>query len=431
MSYLKDKFNHPGFQKYLKNTGWMFLGRIFSLVISFFVSVYTAKHLGVENFGTLNFIISFTGIAGTSFFVIDSIILKRLNDENEDVNAILGSSLIIKLMNAGFTIITATIASMIFANSSVTTTLVFVFSTFSIFQCFNSIDLYFKARADFREAAIANIITNTLTAVVRIVIISLGLPIVYLLASYIFDSFISALSYIYLYNRNFGKISDWKFNMGLVKNIIKSSWPFTISTLAATIYITVDQVFLKYFLGSKAVGLYVVAVRFSEVWFFISGVICSALLPAILNAQKTNHELFMARSKKLYSLLFYLSVLICIAVFIMAPFIIKFLYSAEYLPSISLLRIYIWSIIGMFVSTGIQQTLLAQSKFKTILLLNLIGMGLSLILNPIFIQLYSIKGAAIANIVSYTLPILILVSSRKLKDHRNLLISAVFKPFSK
>ena len=430
LSYIKEKWAHAGFQKYLKNTGWMFFGRIFSLVLSFFVSVYMARNLGVENYGTLNFVISFVSIAGTSLFVIDSLLLKKLNHEPENTNKILGSALIIKLINSILTITTATVAAMIFAKSQATTILVFVFSIYTIFQSFNSIDSYFQAHANVKKISVANMITSTLSAIAKIIIISLNINVVYLLASYIFDTFIAAISYIYLYKKYVGKISAWKVDRYTFKNLLINSWPFTISALATTVYIRADQIFLKILLGSQAVGLYVVAVRFSEVWFFISSVICASLLPAILNAQKTNHDLFLSRSKRLYSLLFYTSIVICIFIYFAAPLIVNILYGVKYQPSIILLRIYIWSIIGVFISTALQQFLLAQNKFKTILLLSIIGMVLSLILNSLFIPLFGIKGAAIANIFAYTLPTIIILSLNKMRDQRVSLIAAIFKPLS-
>ncbi len=198
----------------------------------------------------------------------------------------------------------------------------------------------------------------------------------------------------------------------MIKSMIKHSWPFTLSAFATTIYVSVDQVFLKIFLGSEAVGLYVVAVRFSEVWFFISSVVCTSLLPAILNAQKNK-----------FNFRFLLTF-----IFIAAPFIIHILYGPAYETSIILLRIYIWSIIGFFISTGLQQMLLAQNKFRTILTLNVIGMVLSLVLNPIFISYFGVQGAAIANIFSYTLPVLMLLSSSRMKDQRKALIYGILKP---
>jgi len=426
----RDFLESDGFKRYSKNTGWMFLGRIFSLVLSFFVSVYMARNLGVEIFGTLNFVISFVSIAGSTFFVIDSILIKKIIQEPENTNKFLGSALVVKIVNALLAITTATVASIFFANSQITTILVFVFSTFTIFQSFDLIDFYFQAHADVKNVSIASFFTGALSALVKVIIISLHVDIFYLLLSYVFDHFMLTISYIYLYKKYVGKISAWRIDKNTIKNLIIQSWPFTLSTLAISIYMRVDQIFLKILLGSKAVGLYVVAVRFSEVWFIISSVICGSLLPAILNAQKTSENLFLTRSKRLYSLLFCLSVLICVFIFVSAPFIINFLYGVAYVESIGILRIYIWSIIGVFISTALQQILLAQGKFKTILSLNLIGMTLSLVLNYLFIPLWGIKGAAIANIFAYTLPVIIILSLNQNREQRKAFVSAVLKPLS-
>lgn len=427
---IKEKWLHVGFQKYFRNTSWMFLGRIFTLVISFIVSVYMARNLGVENYGTLNFVISFVSIAGVSFFAIDSLLIRKLNHEPENTNKILGSAFIIKLINSFFVIITATIASLVFANNQTTTILVLVFSTYTIFQSFNPIESYFQAHADIKKIVPLFIKTNIMTAVIRVFVVSLNINIIYLLISYVFDQFIVAVGYIYIYKKNVGKVSDWEIDRVAIKYLILNSWPFTLSAIATNIYIRVDQIFLKVLLGSQAVGLYVVAVRFSEVWFFISSVICASLLPAILNAQKTNDGLFLSRSKRLYSLLFYSSILVCIFIFVFAPLIVKVLYGSEYLLSINLLRIYIWSIIGVFIGTALQQILLAQNKFKTILLFNTLGMMLSLVLNYYFIPLWGIKGAAVANIFAYTLPIIIILFLRTMKNQRISLLNGVLRPLS-
>ncbi len=428
--YIKEKIHHPGFQKYSKNTAWVFLGRIFGLALSFFVSIYMARHLGVENFGTLNFIMSFVSIAGTSFFVIDSILIKKLNHNPEEKNEILGTALIIKIINGLLTVTTATIISWIFSNNKTTVYMVMAFSTFTIFQSFSVIDSYFQAHAKVKNVSLINMVTSIVSAIVKIFIISLNGNVLYLLLSYVFDWFISAIGYIYLYKKYVGNIFHWKIKKQLFKNFIMNSWPFSVSALATSIYIRIDQVFLKYFLGSKSVGLYVVAVRFSEVWFFISGAICVSLLPAILNAHKTSYETFLSRSKKLYSLLFYSAIIICIFIFISAPSIIKVFYGSEYTPSITLMRIYVWSIIGSFISTGLQQFLLAENKLKNILLINLIGMILSISLNLIFIPIYGAIGAAFVNIVSYTLPAIIVISTKNMRDQRKALLSGILKPLS-
>jgi hypothetical protein len=57
----KGVWGHAGFQKYFQNTGWMFLGKIASLAISFIATAYIARNLGPTNYGELSYAISFVG----------------------------------------------------------------------------------------------------------------------------------------------------------------------------------------------------------------------------------------------------------------------------------------------------------------------------------------------------------------------------------
>jgi len=66
ISKLKDriieKWGQAGFQKYFRNTGWMFVGKIFSLVIAFVATAYIARNLGPTNYGQLSYAISYVGL---------------------------------------------------------------------------------------------------------------------------------------------------------------------------------------------------------------------------------------------------------------------------------------------------------------------------------------------------------------------------------
>jgi PST family polysaccharide transporter len=45
-------------RKIVANTGWLFADKILRMGVGLFVSVWVARYLGVEQFGTLNFAIS-------------------------------------------------------------------------------------------------------------------------------------------------------------------------------------------------------------------------------------------------------------------------------------------------------------------------------------------------------------------------------------
>lgn len=430
INIVKEKWGEVGFRRYFWNTGWMFGARVFALLINLFVSVYVARQLGPEQYGTFSFIISFVSIAGFTLFAVDSLLIKKLHENKEKINDLLGSALIIKIINSLFTITVATVSSLLLANTSTTILMIFVYSTFTFFQSFSVVDFYFKINSKNKPVSILSLIIVVVSSVIKIIILYFNLPLIYLLSSYVIDHIMGAVGYIYLYKRYVGSFLKLKFKKNIAKDLIIKSWPFTISVLAATIYIRIDQIFIKVLLGSESLGLYAIAVRFSEVWFILSEVICISLLPAILNAEKTNEELFLGRSKKLYSLLFYSATGICVFMYFISPILINTLYGEAYTNSIGILRLYIWSIIGFFIVTALNQFLLAKGKFKTILSINILGMILSVTLNYVLIPIYGIKGAAIANIFAYTLPFIMILSLKDMRDQRRAFAKALINPFS-
>jgi O-antigen/teichoic acid export membrane protein len=65
-SMLKNLFRataaHDGVRRYGFNMLWLLLGKVFLMAIGFTVGVYVARKLGPDNFGILNYAISFAAI---------------------------------------------------------------------------------------------------------------------------------------------------------------------------------------------------------------------------------------------------------------------------------------------------------------------------------------------------------------------------------
>ena len=90
---------HGGFRKYFKNTGWMFLGQMASLVVSFFVGVWIARYLGPDNYGSFNYAIAYAGLF--SFIAslgIDGILSRDLVANPEKRDELLGTAFLLKLI---------------------------------------------------------------------------------------------------------------------------------------------------------------------------------------------------------------------------------------------------------------------------------------------------------------------------------------------
>jgi O-antigen/teichoic acid export membrane protein len=169
---------------------------------------------------------------------------------------------------------------------------------------------------------------------------------------------------------------------------------------------------IKFFLDETAVGLYAVAVKLSEIWYFIPAIICTSLFPAIINSKNNNELQYKIRLNRLYIFLGVSAVLIALPVTLLAVPIITLLFGTAYLASAPLLQIYVWSGVGLFLMTGINRYLMAENYLKSIFIYSLISVVTNIILNIIFIPQIGLLGAAWATLVSYLIsPIIVFILS--------------------
>jgi len=238
--------------------------------------------------------------------------------------------------------------------------------------------------------------------------------VIWLIVVYVFDFVWQLIAYISIYRKNGLKIMDWKFNKDLAKKILKNSWPLMLAIAAGYIYLKVDQVMIGSMLGKYEVGLYAVAVKLTEVWYFIPSIICTSLFPAIINSKKSDIKVYNSRLKNLYILMFISSVIIAIVMTFLAKPIVYILFGSGYLESVGILKIYIWSSIGLFLGTAINQYLIAENLVKTIFALNLLTMIVNIGLNFIFINRFGLLGAAWSTLISYSIIPVIIFSGGKL-----------------
>ena len=97
----------------------------------------------------------------------------------------------------------------------------------------------------------------------------------------------------------------------------------------------------------------------------------------------------------------WIAVAIALPTTFLAPWIIKILYGNAYSPAASVLSIYIWAGVFVFLGVASSQYLMAENYTRISFYRTFIGAIVNVILNIILIPKYTINGAAIATVVSY------------------------------
>jgi len=394
--------SHEGFKRYFFNTGWMLGGQIFSLAASFFVGAWIARYLGPEDYGLLNYALAFAGLFGfIATLGVDIILSRELVKFPEKRDELLGTVFRLKLSGGFIAFFLAAIGAIIFSTSPLLRLLIILFAASYILQSLNVVNLYFQAEVKSKKNVQALILATLISSALKVAVILLHYGVIWIMVIYALDFLWQGLGFVRAYHSDGLKIKRWTFNKDLARKILRDSWLLMLASAAGALYLKIDQVMIGAMLGNREVGLYAAAVKLVEVWYFIPGIICASLFPAIINARKNGLEIYRARLKNLYILLLIIAIAIAVVVTFLSRPITLFLFGDSYLAAVSVLRIYIWSNLGLFLGTAVYQYLIAEDRIKLIFAVTGAALLANIILNWLFIPKFGLLGAAWATLISY------------------------------
>ena len=416
--YIKEKWAHAGFQKYFRNMGWAFAGRMFSLLMSFFVGALVARYLGPERYGVLNYALSFvTLFVFLSNFGIDNILVRELLKYKEKTDSILNTAFILKLIGGTLIIILTTLFSFFLKNDQYTTILILIYSTHLIFISLNVTDSYFQSTVRYKNSFLAQFISTIAVSVLKLYLVYKGFGTGWFILALVFEAAISSFVLLRIFSRS-GHSLNFSLDSTVAKKMLSDAWPFILSSAFYLIYTKIDQVMIGKMIDTKSLGIYAAGVKLAELWYFIPAIIFGVMFPAVMNAKLINKTLYEQRLKKISAFVMLISFLFALFQLIFAKYLILFLFGQVYINSVIILRIYTWA--GVIVSAImiLQQYLIIENKTKLIMYSSLAGAIANVVLNLIFIPIFGIIGSAWATIISYSIiPVIIFVSLKiKLKN---------------
>jgi O-antigen/teichoic acid export membrane protein len=187
----------------------------------------------------------------------------------------------------------------------------------------------------------------------------------------------------------------------------RCGWLF-FSSIAAIVYLKIDQVMLGRLVGSEAVAYYSVASRLSEVWYLIPSILVASCYPALIRAKQqalASVKQDAAEYERLLQAwcngLCWLAIAIGLLMTFIAPLVIQSLFGERYAPAIILVQIHIWAGVFIFMRALFSKWILIEDIPRYSLLTHGLGALVNILLNLYLIPLYAGIGAALATLISY------------------------------
>lgn len=402
--------------------------KVIRLLIALSVGVWVTRYLGPEQFGVLSYAQSFVGIfAALSSLGLNDIIIRELVKSQDQKDVILGSSFGLQTM--GSTVIMLILAISIFFNDNdaLTNKIIIILGLLTFINSFNVITSYFHSLVKSKYFALTGLVGIIISALLKIYFILGGYSLIFFVYVLAFDVIFLSIGLIWFYVKSGQSLFAWRFSWKMALNLLKDAWPLILSGIIVSIYMKIDQVMIKEFMGNSDVGQYSAAVRLSEAWYFIPTIICSSLFPAIINAKMKSDDLYMARLQKLYNLMVVLGVVVILPVLLFSDWMIQILYGEAFSPSAGVLDIHILGSVFVFLGVANQKWFISENFQAYNIICLGFGMVVNIVLNIIMIPRLGIMGAAYATLISqFVASVLAPVFFKKTRKSFFMMLRALF-----
>ena len=386
--------HHPGVGFYGRNLVWIFAERAVRLFFGFAVGVYVARRLGPANFGELSCALSVVALfAVPAALGLDSIVIRELVNRPLERDRLLGTAFCLKL--GGFVLLAAGITAFIAFSGfgAPEAPLIALIASGYVFQPLDVLDFNYQAQVMAVYPALSRIIALALVSLLRLYCAWKRLPLACFAALEALYLLLQAAGYLAFCRRSGTRPAAWRFDARLAKSLLSDSWPILVSTAAVTVYMRIDQLFLKYLLGDAELGVYAAAQRLTELFFFIGAAFQSTLFPAVLRARRISQEHYEMRLRYFFGAMLYFHLLLALALTAGAG-LLTGLYGSSFAAARPLFAILLWRIVFIAAGTASGSYYFAENLQRDALWFSLEAMAVNIALNWILIPRFGAAGAA-------------------------------------
>lgn len=386
----------------LTNMGWLVSDKVIRLIVLTIINVQVTNYLGADQYGLMNVGLNFGLLfAPLCTLGLEPTLVRELVKTPEKVGELLGSSWILKVLGTTTAIVSGTtIAYFAYPESQLKVLIVFLQLCTYLFLSLEVLDAYYQSKTKQKFTVYARNGAFLIFAAIKLGLLYTEADLLTFVLAQLGEYVLALVFQVIIYLRQGETFKNWGIKWKLAFQLLAESWPQALSAFMVMLYMRMDVVMLDALSSEREAGIYVNAVRFSELWYFVPLAMVSSVLPALVKAFNENYELFLKKYQHLADGIFWLAVFVGFATQFLGPFVIEWLFKPEFWPSADILSIHIWG--GVFATVGAANVhvFFLLKKQKANLYRTLMGAILNLVLNFLLIPKYGGIGAAYATLAA-------------------------------
>lgn len=393
-------------KKGFTNLFFAIIAKLLSGLKLILIGILIARSLGPEQYGILNYVISFVTILSVlAEFRLHNILIREFSEAKGNVhqeNKLFGSSFFITSGFAFIGFLTLLLIVYFKKESFEVKTYIIIYGLSYFFQSLRFLKAFFVANHKNEILGLAEGINAVLLIIFCVIFILLDKSLIWYVGLLVFDFvIISSVLLFFLKRTRKASFKEWKIRKQVVQKILKDSYPLVLSGFAIIVFQKVDQIMIKEFIDEKAVGYYAAAVSLTSLIAFIPVVVTETLVPKLIQFKESENKNYQLYSQVFSDLLTQGTIIISLTVMILSSFLINLLYGSEFSAAIEIVKLFVWK--GVFVAMGAvaAQLMIIENIHHIAYIKSVIGAVLNIILNYILIPEIGIMGAVWASLISF------------------------------
>jgi len=377
-------------RKIVSNSLWMMLEKFIGIFGLIFVMSYVAKYIGPTNFGKIALCTTiFTFVQSFVWFGNQEILFKRISKNiNSGLKYLHATQ---KLRSVIFLVISLPILIVLYAYSDFLTLIFGVATAISTYFLTQDIyNIYNNATLNSYINAIANTLGLIISLLVRYFITYNEFSYEYLAIPIVLVTLIPYLLKVFIFNKK--QKNYIESNKKYQKYYFFAGSALLLSSLSIAFYTQITSFLLGTLSSTHALGIYAAALPLGVSWSFINLAIITSILSKVYRERNTFNSYKIVFQLNLIIVL--ISLIVILGLYILGPYVIKWLYGIAYKEAEDLLIILGFSTMFSSLGTISARFLIKEGSYKYMSKKMLVVAFLSFPIALICIYFMGIKGAA-------------------------------------
>lgn len=379
----------------VRNSAFVMATQVLMKGMAFLFNIFIVRRLGATHFGQYAAVTAFIGIfAIFSDLGMAPLMLREIARDRKNIHWLLPNVIAIRLWLSALVVVVATLTATLLGHDREMILGILIASCGLFLYAFQGpLEATLMAWERVDLSASFNLVNQVVFWALGTLFLLLGWGFLGLIAASLAGVMVMGILAGRIILRNI-RFQDLEWAPRRWKELIKAGLPFGISSLSFSLQGRFDTALMSVVLTDAEVGWYNVPLQLIHMLMLLAQAVSTSMFPSLTRAYSENRQSIYGIVHRSLKYLLIFSLPIAVGGTVLADKLIVTLYTDEYLNSVPLMRILVWTLPFLFVAELMGALIMALQKEKEGAKVNLINAVISIVLNLGLVPTVGALGAA-------------------------------------